>query len=299
MGEEQKIPDDEKIEPEKAKETLSSEENKVLPVIEPLLAIQQQVTPENMEVHHHPDLHHKKKHWKEYFLEFLMIFLAVTMGFFAESLRENISDNAKEKEYIKSFISDLDEDIKVIDYQLPIFETSLAQLDSLVRMLSDPHVKEFGADIYYFGRTAAIPAVRFFLINDRTIQQMKNSGGFRLIRNDKASLAIIDYYRNLPVIQVIQTLDINLQNEYRRMAVDIFDPIVLETYINLEGSSSQRPAGNPALSTYDTKQLMRLAGMVAYINGTRRAYVVYEKRMRKNAQDLTELLKREYQLDNK
>jgi len=43
--------------------------------------------PEIMEVHHHPDLHHKPKKWKEYFLEFLMIFLAVTLGFFAESYR--------------------------------------------------------------------------------------------------------------------------------------------------------------------------------------------------------------------
>jgi hypothetical protein len=34
-----------------------------------------------MDVHHHPDLHHKKKNFKEYFLEFLMIFLAVTLGF--------------------------------------------------------------------------------------------------------------------------------------------------------------------------------------------------------------------------
>jgi len=33
-----------------------------------------------MEVHHHPDLHHKKKNFKEYFLEFLMIFLAVTLN---------------------------------------------------------------------------------------------------------------------------------------------------------------------------------------------------------------------------
>ena len=34
-----------------------------------------------MEVHHHPDLHHKRKHFSEYVLEFFMIFLAVTMGF--------------------------------------------------------------------------------------------------------------------------------------------------------------------------------------------------------------------------
>jgi hypothetical protein len=39
-----------------------------------------------MEVHHHPDLHHKKKNFKEYFLEFLMIFIAVTMGFVSKSI---------------------------------------------------------------------------------------------------------------------------------------------------------------------------------------------------------------------
>jgi hypothetical protein len=37
-----------------------------------------------MDVHHHPDLHHKKKNFKEYFLAFIMIFLAVTIGFIAE-----------------------------------------------------------------------------------------------------------------------------------------------------------------------------------------------------------------------
>ena len=52
-----------------------------------------------MEVHHHPDLHHKKKKFKEYFLEFLMIFLAVTMGFFAESLTEHLGNKEKEKKF--------------------------------------------------------------------------------------------------------------------------------------------------------------------------------------------------------
>src|SRR5450432_4322231 len=80
--------------------------------------------PPNMEVHHHPDLHHKKKHWKEYFLEFLMIFLAVTMSFFAESLRERISDTTKEYDYIKSLISDLGDDIRVNDNAMPKLETS-------------------------------------------------------------------------------------------------------------------------------------------------------------------------------
>jgi len=53
-------------------------------------------------VHHHPDLHHKKKNFKEYFLEFVMIFLAVTLGFFAENIREHYSDKSKEQEFVVS-----------------------------------------------------------------------------------------------------------------------------------------------------------------------------------------------------
>src|SRR5450631_4361501 len=66
--------------------------------------------PTDMEVHHHPDLHHKPKKWKEYFLEFLMIFLAVTLGFIAENIREHISDRNKEHEFIVSMIADLKKD---------------------------------------------------------------------------------------------------------------------------------------------------------------------------------------------
>src|ERR1700682_1777713 len=65
---------------------------------------------DNMEVHHHPDLHHKPKKWKEYFLEFLMIFLAVTMGFFAESYREHLVNSEKERHYAKGLFDDLTKD---------------------------------------------------------------------------------------------------------------------------------------------------------------------------------------------
>src|SRR5579872_7393572 len=60
-----------------------------------------------MEVHHHPDVHHKRKKFKEYFFEFLMIFLAVTLGFFAENFREQISDSHHEKEYAKELYAEL------------------------------------------------------------------------------------------------------------------------------------------------------------------------------------------------
>src|ERR1700688_3117384 len=60
---------------------------------------------ENMEVHHHPDLHHKKKRIFCWILIF--IFLGETVDFFAESLREHIGDNSKQKEYLTSMVAEL------------------------------------------------------------------------------------------------------------------------------------------------------------------------------------------------
>jgi hypothetical protein len=79
-----------------------------------------------MEVHHHPDLHHKGKKWKEYFLEFLMIFLAVTMGFFAENIREHFSDNERVAQLSRQLIQDLKKDTASLAMALPEFKTPLS-----------------------------------------------------------------------------------------------------------------------------------------------------------------------------
>ncbi len=81
MSEEQNIPE-KNSKFEDANETISQEQ----PIKQPETTNQtlEISTSEikSMEVHHHPDLHHRRKHFKEYFLEFLMIFLAVTLGLF-------------------------------------------------------------------------------------------------------------------------------------------------------------------------------------------------------------------------
>src|ERR1700739_486224 len=90
-----------------------------------------------MEVHHHPDLHHKKKPWTEYLLEFLMIFLAVTMGFFAETIRENITNREKERQYVESMIADLKSDTSALKNYLRLERLYGAMLDSLIVILDD------------------------------------------------------------------------------------------------------------------------------------------------------------------
>ena len=106
---------------------------------------------ENMEVHHHPDLHHKPKKWKEYFLEFLMIFLAVTLGFFAENLREVIKHKEEVKSNINSLVSDLQTDISLFNLGIDRNKYSAQMSDSLIELL---HLDITNTqDIYVAART--------------------------------------------------------------------------------------------------------------------------------------------------
>ena len=149
-----------------------------------------------MEVHHHP--HVEKKNFKEYFLEFLMIFLAVTMGFFAENIRENISDREREKEFMKSLIKDIKDDQTIINDEQKIYVQRVGLLDSLVDMLNATSIPANTNDLYYYARLATKSDV--FPANTRTIDQMKNAGGFRVIKNDQVAINIMSYYAILPEI---------------------------------------------------------------------------------------------------
>jgi hypothetical protein len=93
---------------------------------------------ENMEVHHHPDLHHEKKNFREYFLEFLMIFLAVTMGFFAESLRENISNNERAKSLAQQLIKDIQADTANLNNVISYESVQQKRIDTLFLVLQKP-----------------------------------------------------------------------------------------------------------------------------------------------------------------
>ncbi len=147
-----------------------------------------------MEVHHHPTV--EKKNFKEYFLEFLMIFLAVTLGFFAENLREHFSDRSKEKDFIVSMKEDLVSDTMQLSNALPFDDSIYENLDSLYFLLQAASKGE-PYDIhklYYINFTYAF-GLYTFIPNNRTISEIKNTGGFSLIKN-KACRDSISVYDN-------------------------------------------------------------------------------------------------------
>ncbi|MDB5132818.1 MAG: hypothetical protein JWR02_2567 [Mucilaginibacter sp.] len=143
-----------------------------------------------MEVHHHPEV--EKKGLKEYILEGLMIFLAVTMGFFAEGLRENINDNGKEGEYITSMIRDAKTDIFNFRQAIILNKNRLIALDSVSILCYNYRAGSNDGEIYRLFRQC-MGHPDFADITERTLSQLKNAGGMRLIKKKASADSIILY----------------------------------------------------------------------------------------------------------
>lgn len=214
-----------------------------------------------MEVHHHPDLHHKPKPWKEYLLEYLMIFLAVMTGFFAESYREHNGDKNREKEYMISMVEDLKSDTTMAAKMISYGKVHNAMIDSVIQLLSSPNFKKNGRDIYYFGRNISIPAR--VLYNDRTIQQLKSSGSLRLISKVKISNDIMAYDQKVREQYINMADGETLRDIYRQLAVKVFNATVFNTM--QQGGKIVRPAKNPQLFSTDKDLINSYIGSAQYL----------------------------------
>ncbi len=144
-----------------------------------------------MEVHHHPDLHHKRKNFREYFLEFLMIFLAVTMGFFAENIRENISDKTKQKEIISALYNDIKKDTSNLNIIIYKYMPEHARWeDSAEACVTNLSIKGNEQKI----AKAFVNATNwnFYSPPQVSFDVIKSSANFNLIHNEKVKEEIIN-----------------------------------------------------------------------------------------------------------
>jgi hypothetical protein len=143
-----------------------------------------------MEVHHHS--HSSRKKWTHYFWEFLMLFLAVFCGFLAENQREHYIEHQREKVFMNSMLSDLRSDTAKSNAVHQTFSLVVQHIDSLIILLQgEMATPEKALNIYQ--HSVYLNYYNKWNYSDRTINQLKNSGNFRLVRNKKISDMIMDY----------------------------------------------------------------------------------------------------------
>jgi len=149
-----------------------------------------------MEVHAHT--HTQRKKWTHYLWEFLMLFFAVFCGFLAEYKLEHIIEHNREKEYIRSMIEDAAADTVNLNHNIMRNQRRAIGLDSLVNLCYafDSSPQSIRQVYKLWSRYSYRPDVA--ILTERTISQLKNAGGMRLIKNKAVadSISMYDQWRD-------------------------------------------------------------------------------------------------------
>jgi hypothetical protein len=243
-----------------------------------------------MEVHHHEPTERKK--WRHYFWEFFMLFLAVFCGFLAEYALEHKIENDRERQFIQTMVEDLKSDTaqlaEIISYE---YRREIMS-DSLIELLSSIDHKKFGNEIYFYARSLTRP--RYFFPNDRTLQQLKNSGSLRMIRNLSVSDSIMYYDQQLRSLMFVYEDERIIRESFRDITGSVFDGKIM--YSMFDPLVFKRPNGNPVLLIENRESVNKVISTAQYLRSVINAIRLRQENLQLIARHLIAFLQNEYHL---
>ena len=243
-----------------------------------------------MEAHTHT--HTPRKKWTHYLFEFFMLFLAVFCGFLAEYQLEHKIEKEKERQYIQSLISDLKEDVVTLENNVDLNKKKIILLDSLLNIISDAAtLKEKQNDAYYMARVG--PRIITLTLSSKTFDQLKNSGGFRLLTKKEVANKVMEYYNQLPMIKKLEDLYFEEFSHYKELAAKIFNPITFRSMENADGTVA-RGTITTNLRISDQQLLNEFGVFIVYMNGTIRSIVPLEEKLKEDGLALIQFLQSKY-----
>jgi len=248
-----------------------------------------------MEVHHHA--HTPRKKWTHYFWEFLMLFLAVTLGFFVENQREHYIEHQREKQFIRSLFNDIKLDTANIAKIITSRSAKERMLDSLLYMMNSSRPGDFIKQIYPYAVLIGRTLPYRFVPNDGTMQQLKNSGALRLIRNRVVVDSIAKYDISVRNILGQYAVEENQIEHYRTAGAKIFDALVFSHMIDENAAVVRPPHTNTSFQSYTARELAEWNYRIYGLNGINKANRRDLRSLLKQATELLEILKKEYHLE--
>ena len=248
-----------------------------------------------MEVHAHT--HTARKKWTHYFWEFLMLFLAVFCGFLAEYQLEHTIEHGRERQYIQSMIEDVEKDTASLDFVINYHAVIIPGLDSLcLQCYKFENNYTDIKNLYTLYRKYGSKAEELIEFNDRTLTQLKNAGGMRLIRNKIAADSITLYDNRIKKIKSFEGIyaDVNANSYY--LSLKLFNKFYYRTDTTNSAISPADGSFNIALLNNDKKMIIEYGNMVESLKKVLIEYVFLLKQTGSQASNLIQTLKKEYHL---
>ncbi|MEO6404580.1 MAG: hypothetical protein ABIO32_03765 [Ferruginibacter sp.] len=239
-----------------------------------------------MEVHKHPHHVTHKKKWQEYLLEFFMLFLAVFLGFVAENWREHIVEKRKEKEYMFALSSDLSSDTIIINKSIE-YNNDIYKSDSILLRLLDNLNKDSASVREVFKHFSRTTNFWVDFNEDKTFEQLKSTGDFKLIKNSIVLDSMSKYYLQVARDKIFRDeIQSQLQITYN-LADRVFDAYAF--------NNDQYP--QTKLITTDIQLIKEYRNKLYHLIIYYKDFILHMQRLKQKAIDFISVTQKEYHLE--
>lgn len=233
--------------------------------------------------------------WGNYLKEFLMLFLAISLGFFVENLREDVAERQQEKEYIQSYLEDLKTDSANLTQVIESFEKGNRRKDTIISMFQK---LKAGYNDTVWRNFLVVRKFPDFIYTDRTMQQLKNAGGMRLITNRDAANGIISYDSEVKLLNVdVDYLSITM-HDLDKVWMELVDEASIEECRITNTLTESGKDGKSFLLSQDKVRLGILNNTIRRFRYVSELVKDKEKKLLEHAILLKQLLQKEYKTLN-
>jgi len=244
----------------------------------------------DMEVHvKHQN--HQGSSIKIFLYEFFIIFLAVSVSFFVENIRDRYIEHHKEMQYIKSLINDVKLDTTSLTSLIKANREQVKGIDTLLKEMENPNSKRIVNYLYHYSFKYLFN-LQCFDHTDRTITQLKNAGGLRLIDSKASSDSIISYYSSVQNIEINGDICIKVLLDMIKQEKELLDFKVVR--INNYNNLLINP--NLKLLNSDPKKIDLFYNECVCDQGSIGGYLALLVKLKSQATQLLVTLNKEYNL---
>ena len=138
--------------------------------------------------------------WRFLLGEFVVIVVGVLMALWVDQLREARANAELEIEYLKSLVTDIDADLAQFDETESWMRRGEAAAATVLALYEGSPPSDSEADLVAAVETAGWQY--FPSITRNTIEDLRSTGNFRLIRDSELRRAISDYYATVEEVSI-------------------------------------------------------------------------------------------------
>ena len=223
-----------------------------------------------------------------------MLFLAVFCGFLAEYQLEHTIEHQREVKFVQSLLEDLKTDTSSLESYIEIRKSKRIMMDSLVMLLTTDMHTRMGSSTYFLARYVFYGPP--FVSTDGTMQQLKNAGNLRLIKNGNVIKNILAYDASVKNLKEWDESDIRLRTSFQEIGGNIFNANIFYKAFD-SNFRYVRPTGNPQLISENAAVINNVAFQIQYLALNSLGNSQRGKRLQTKAEELIDLLKKEYRME--